>query len=87
MSGDRQPYAAVALVISVCSTPSPPTLTWCRHERVPGTRYASARTAPPYSLGAGPSTLYFLSAVRSDAGSTSTTTLERPTTSPSESKL
>lgn len=41
----------------------------------------------PYSFGVGPRTLYFLSAVHSAVGSTSTTTLERPTTSPSESKL
>ena len=44
-------------------------------------------SCPFYSLGAGPITLYFLSAVRSSVGSTSTTTRERPTTSPSESKL
>ena len=41
----------------------------------------------PYSVGAAPSTVYFLSAVRSDTGRTSTATRERPTTSPSESKL
>ncbi len=40
-----------------------------------------------YGLGAAPSTLYFLCAVRSATGRTSTTTLERPTTSPLASKL
>ena len=40
-----------------------------------------------YGLGAGPSTLYFRSALRSATGSTSTTTLDSPTTSPLESKL
>ena len=50
----------------------------------PGPRSSAARV---YSLGAGPSTLCFLSAVRSSVGSTSTTTLDRPTTSPSASKL
>ena len=43
--------------------------------------------ADAYGVGTGGSTLYFRSGVRSAAGSTSTTTLESPTTSPSESKL
>ena len=50
----------------------------------PGQRIRAARV---YSLGAGPRTLCFLSAVRSSVGRTSTTTRERPTTSPSASKL
>ena len=64
-----------------------PTALWREVPGQLGERAASAHEPLPYGFGAGPSTLYFFSVVRSATGRTSTTTLDRPTTSPSESKL